>query len=404
MKLIIGALLLVIFANCASSKNQLTNNTSETIFRYAHINLTDSLILGNSIYPLLIYGEKLNEYSHRIPISYPGTASITSYFDSDSIITDMVFTYRTVFDFRKSLSDYASDFGSPLKTQLKDYTLFSWFDGETSFDLVKFYGNGDTLFYSVLSDHKMSVFKKEDYQKLTSHRVAPSIRDILSRTEIWSFIGSLNSEIKKGLSGKLQPEDSIRVYGLIDDHFDSKALYKLALEYLSKEIDRESQANLTEWLFSDWAIEQDYIVKKYEPQLTIEEFAESLQSNRPSQERVFTMLEFVQANKAGEFFLNIEEAKEKLTSQILNAASGSKINFESVSGKQREDIIQQYNFRVLVSFLWAMEPLTNEQILKSTTAYKTESGELFVNAYSEAIIYMIDQAGKNLLQEVTRSN
>lgn len=397
--------MLLMLTNCVSTKAPIEKNTNTSIFRYAHINISDSLIIGNSISPLIVYGEKQSEFSHRIPISHPGTESITAYFDKDSVITDLVFTYQSAYNFQESLSEYISDFGNPKETYFENYSVLSWSDGLTTFDLVRSFDNPeDTLCYSVLSDYKKSAYRKDNYGTLKTHRGSHGIHDVISTTQLWGFIENINEDIKSELSGEIKSADSTKIYSLIDTHFSSKALYQIAFDYMSREIGTESLLQLNEWLFSKWAIEQDYIIKKYEPESSIEEYAENLQTETPPRERIFTMLEFVQANKAGEFFLNIEDAQERLISELLSLTSNSDNSFSPLKGKERESVIEQYNYGILVSFLWAMEPLSNEQILKSTDAYNSESGKLYVDSYSQAIVHLYEVAGRNLLNDIKSLN
>ncbi|MEQ9264790.1 MAG: hypothetical protein RLN81_06185 [Balneolaceae bacterium] len=392
----------IILTSCKSS--EITSSVKEeVIFRYAQINPNDSLILGEAITPFAIYGTTTQENALKIGMSYPGVESVTSHFDIDSSITDMIFSYQFTYDFQKQLKEYTEELGKPTFSNDIESEVYLWEDFKTRFQLIKTFGGSDTLMYSILSDKESSFISGISYASLKNYRVKPTIHDVLTFTKIWSIIGGVDIGLKARLKQTSDSTNLILINTLIDHHFQDKVLFQYALEYMDQEFDDQMFEELSAWLFSDWSKEIIYKTDSFEPELSLEEYASSLEKEVPPQDRLIAMYRFVEANKAGEFFFKIEDATNVIISKLNAIVENTDLNYISPTSAERMQQISNYNLGTLVSFLWRMQPITIDQINQNTEAYTSTSGKLYVDSYSDAIVHALKKAGDKVLAELTKA-
>ncbi|RNC83942.1 MAG: hypothetical protein ED557_09230 [Balneola sp.] len=404
MKVTYYLLFLLILVSCKSSEEFLDNTPEIDLFNYAYFNQEDSLVLGKTIIGLTELGNSYDAQSIRIPISYPGVESITTFFSKDSIITDLLFTYQSTFEFKGTLKGYIDDFGKPEVVESDDLITYKWRDQKTKFDVLSSFSNGDTLNYSILSLSNSNRFQTRSYEYLKKFRKDPDMYDLLATSKIWSIIGGIDEGLKMGVSSFVEVEDSSRIFDLIKANFKDIALFSYSKKYLDENISEIEFEGISEFLFEEWFSEVQYRMDDYTPELSIEEYAATLENSPPEQLRVLTILRFVRANNAGSFFLELEEANARSVERIRASIEGNEISSTAMSVAERQQKIQQYEFGTAVSFLWALEILSNDEINRISELYESSFGKLYVDSYSKSLVFAYEKATDKLIEEIENKN
>ena len=216
--------------------------------------------------------------------------------------------------------------------------------------------------YSILRNSSSIDETSFNTKEIESYRGNYTIKDIIATSEVFSLITGFDDAFLEGISSSLPDSIIKKITPLAKTYFDEENLYLHIVDYMSSELSTSTFYALSDWLYSDWFLKQTSISKSYTPELTIEEYAASLQNNQPPRDRVLALFAFVEANKAGEFFLGIQEASRTVTNEIYLSLGFSNKTEEPLSDQEKNQLIHQYNLSTLVSFLWAMEPLSNLQV------------------------------------------
>lgn len=391
--------------SCNSSKKLSKVNTESQIFRYTVLASADTLFLGKEIHSLSVYGDGIDVRTHRIPMSYPGVESMYIKTRDDQTIDRQLFVYDSSYDFSNELNSYKTDLGEPDSIQIRpDLKVYYWDDGFTHFEMIEFQSKEQNQAYSILRNSSAIDETSFNIKEIESYRGNFTIRDIIATSEVFSLISGFDDAFLEGVSGSLPDSIINRVTPLANTYFDEENLYLHIVDYMSSELSTNTFTALSEWLYSDWFLKQTSISKSYTPELTIEEYAASLQNNQPPRDRVLAFFAFVEANKAGEFFLGIQEASRTVTNEIYLSLGFPDKTEEPLTEEEKTQLKQQYNLSTLVSFLWAMEPLSNLQVQKMTDAYNTDSGVWYVQTYSDALAYSINKAGEELISELKQAS
>ena len=225
-----------------------------------------------------------------------------------------------------------------------------------------------------------------------------SIDDVLQVTKVKDILQSIPEQFlitfqQHQTDSSLASQDLSQ---LAAKHFADTTLYRYVLEGMQKRSDKETLTVLTAWLFSDWAIEARGRVETYEPEQTLEEYAQGLQEAPPAQERVLLMARFVEANSAGSFYVGLQEAVRVAVDEVMTALGGASEEVPSLTEQEKAGMVQQYTMFALVSFLHRYEPLSDAQLTQLVEAYESESGRWYVEAYSRAVAESIRRAGQSL--------
>ena len=394
-----------LFISCSSTNKLSEVNTDSSIFRYTVLASGDTLFLGGKVGSLSVFGDSLDNLTLRIPMSYPGVESMyVKKNPNDHTIDRQHFVYNSSYEFNRELKSYTEDLGEPDSTKSRsNFISYYWDDGTTHFEMIRLASEGKNHSYSILRNSDALGETSFNTDKIDSYRGNYTVKDIIGRSEVYSMISGLDSDVLLGFSSALPDSILENLTPLVNKHFSTKSLYSHMVDYMSSKSSPRINNSLYEWLFSDWFLKQSHLIKTYTPELSIEEFAASLQNEQPPRERILAFYAFVEANKAGEFFLGIQEASRATSNEIYASLGFTSEITEPISDQEKAQLKQQYNLSILVSFLWAMEPLTKAQIQKMTDAYTSDSGIWYVQTYSDALVYSINRAGEELTLELKES-
>lgn len=225
-----------------------------------------------------------------------------------------------------------------------------------------------------------------------------TINDVLEITKVRSVLDGMPdqfiSEYEQAQAGAPVPDEVRRLAAV---HFADSTLYRYVLEGMRERADGVILPALSEWLFSDWAIATRDAVDGYEPDETLEEYAEGLQADPPRQERVRLMVRFVQANEAGPFYVGLAGAQRATVRSVAAALGDDQLaTLPEPTEEEEAEVSDYYSTVALISFLQRYAPLSDEQVDRLTSAYESESGQWYVRAYSESVAEAVRRAGQEL--------
>ncbi len=394
--------LYLIFLSCSSSKSISKVNTDESIFRYTVLASGDTLFLDKQTDLLSVYGDSINKNTYRVPMSFPGVESMFVKTSSvKDIVKNQLFIYDQSYDFDKEIKSYAKDFGKPDSFYVRPYLkAYYWNDGVTLFQMMRFQSETKDQSYSILRSDNITNEFSFDFDKLEKLRGNYSTKDIIATSKIFSIILNQDQDILAKLQSSLPDSLVRRLTPLVNKHYSSKRLYSYIEDYIISESKTETTDSLFQWLFSEWFIELSYKTDNYQPEKTIEEYVSSIRTNPPPRNRSIIFYDFVKANNAGSFFYDIQTATSDVINDIFSLFGYENLRSEPISEEARSQLINQYELSTLVSFLWKMKPLTNDEVSKMTSAYNSKSGSWYVETYSDAVANSISRAGNELLFEL----
>lgn len=403
---IIGGIALVSLCPSWQAVGQETDSTS-TLFRYAELGSPGRINLGEPIGLLGGYGIREADGITRIPMSYPGTAWMRVYTDSNRQVGALYFSYNAAFDFAEGLTSYTEDLGKPEQDIVEGQEIYFWQDDQTRFELVRRTGDQGSQHFSILRDLALSsLIMLPDVTQVGTDTVSLSIEDILATTELWGFIVGKSTEFIDVISASrpdLHPDTLAIVSAAIEEHYAPHSLYSHVLQHMKEHSNEDVVVPLIDWLFDETMVRQRATVNEYEPELTIEKYASSLQESPPSPERVNFLMRFVKANHVGAFFLGLDTAVRGASNNILASLPGASELLPPPSIEESNAMAQTYELLAIMGFLWRYEPLTNEQIAQTVALYETDSGQWYVRAYTEALTSALTVAGENVAYQISGS-
>ena len=281
---------------------------------------------------------------------------------------------------------------------------YVWQDDQTRFALVRRTGDQGPQHLAVLSDVALAPSTPlPDITQIGVDTVAPTMDDILATTEVWGFIVGKPVELIESIRTyhpDLHPDTLVMVKAALEEHYAPFSLYRHIRRHMKEHSSEDVVTHLIDWLFDDAMVIQQATVDAYEPELTLEAYAASLQDARPPQERINLMMRFVKTNQVGTFYVGLQTAVRDATNKILASLPGASDPIPAPSLAERSQMEMNFDFGAIVAFLWRYQPLTDEQIEQTVDWYETESGQWYVQAYTEALTSALTAAGENVANQI----
>src|SRR5690606_7215994 len=133
-------------------------------------------------------------------------------------------------------------------------------------------------------------------------------------------------------------------------------------------------------------------MREAEPSETLEQYALRLQSEPPPEPRVMVIAEWVQVQKAADFFLAVQEGQRAAAHTIAAALGDAAPAYEPLTQGAVAQQLQQYFGVALVSFLQMFERAPDDLIARATADYASPAGQWYVDAYSLGLLEAIESA------------
>jgi hypothetical protein len=165
------------------------------------------------------------------------------------------------------------------------------------------------------------------------------------------------------------------------------------VSFIQSRSDQGQVAALRAWLLSKPIRQLEGKVDAQKKVESIEQYAERVQSTPPSRERVALVARYVEAQRAGEFYVLIGERLRAAVRRIAEHIEAAElIRVEEPSDAERAEQLQQYRMVSVVSFMQHLEPLSDDEVRRLVEAYASPSGQWYVETYTAALLSAIDTA------------
>ncbi len=396
-------LVLLLLGSCRIPSEQFQEpSSSPSIFRYAYVHPGLTITLGEKLMNQDGYGVREADRVWRVPVSFPGTSWIRVRTDADDVVRSMYFWYNSGFRFDRELASYTDQFGAPdVKRTDQGEEIHTWNDGWTRFDLVRV----DNHHHSVLTDISgQGTAPEYGWAQNPEVPLTLTMDDVLSTTKIWSMIEGVSAELTQSVveyHPDIHPDTLNVIRDMVDKHYAPDVLFNEVRAEMMKRDDVQRRTALSSWLFGDEYVEIQALVDEYEPELSLEEYANVLGNSTPDEGRIEPMVRVVRASHVGEFFLGIELESIRATTEILRTLPGAEGVPLLPAGDERTKRLEAYGMYGLVSFLWTHEPLTNAQLALLADAFESESGQWYVRVYTDALMSALSNAREQTVHELT---
>lgn len=194
---------------------------------------------------------------------------------------------------------------------------------------------------------------------------------------------------------KLQPEgDTARISAVVGVHFAPDSLIKGVVQHLSSSAQPEVFDELYAWLLADSIRGIEMKADSAAASQSLQEYAQQLQTRRPSPERIQMAARFAEVQNASEFYVRYITSLQKAALEVARAAGKGVPDISNPTDEEWAEAVQQFSQVAVVSFLQRLEPLKAEEISRLTEAYESRSGRWYVDAYSDAIGATLEAAGR----------
>lgn len=222
------------------------------------------------------------------------------------------------------------------------------------------------------------------------------VREVLETSAIQAVLASLGPQVVAALEGaapSLDEDARGRIGEAVNEAFAPDRLYGHVVAYLRSRAGGGELAALRGWLLSDAFRE---IQAKSAPgslEESFEEYMARLRGSPPAEERVDLAARYVQAQRAGEFYVALGDRVRSAALRLAAAPEGAgAVAPPQPSARERAQELQQYRMFSILSFLQQLEPLSDDEARRLVEAYESPSGQWYVGAYTEALLSAIDAA------------
>jgi hypothetical protein len=194
-----------------------------------------------------------------------------------------------------------------------------------------------------------------------------------------------------------------RLIPAVVDAFTYEVLHEDVVDYMVEEGTPDLVRETLEWMEGGATAAVRRIGEEYEPAQSLEEYANELTDEPPSEARIQLISAWLQAKGEGAFFVLMQEALREAAYRVNGAMRGGAPSFAPLSGDELE--IAQINSHgaSVIRFLHGYAPAPDQLIRRATAEYESESGQWFVETYALAVAGAIRAAGERAARELSAS-
>lgn len=231
------------------------------------------------------------------------------------------------------------------------------------------------------------------------------VLELLTYSELGNLVGPVAAALPDEvlpMAGPVSAEREALLRQAIREEFSVEAVRADVVGALIEAGDPATVAELLEWLPAGATAELDRVQESYEPPLTLEEYAGSLEDDPPSQDRILTVAEWARTMQADAFYVAIQLAQVEAVHTIAATLNDQVPAFTPLTDEQMQQALQTFRNIAVLEFLWSLEPADDQLISRATAEYASPSGQWFVTSYSLAVEEAIDRAAARVADRMRR--
>ncbi|MEX2467288.1 MAG: hypothetical protein WD995_10280 [Gemmatimonadota bacterium] len=185
------------------------------------------------------------------------------------------------------------------------------------------------------------------------------------------------------------------------DAFAYESLYADVISYMATEADTAVLDQALEWMEGGATAAVRRIGEEYEPAQTLQEYANEMTDEPPSEARIHLISEWAEARGEGSFFVLLQEALREAAYRVHDVMRPGTPSFEPLSGEELEMAQVNSHGATVIRLLHGYAPAPDQLIRRSTTEYRTDSGRWLTETYALAVANAIRAAGERVAQHLS---
>lgn len=218
------------------------------------------------------------------------------------------------------------------------------------------------------------------------------VREVLTTSKAAQFLGAVATQMVELITTTHPAKDTAVVNGAIRTHFATDSLLAHVVRHMKAEAEPVSFSTLRQWLLADSIRTLELKGDTAADKESLEQYAIRVSSNMPPVDRLQLVVQFVEAQQAGEFYVRFVQALRSGAAEIGKAAASREAIAGQLTAAEAEQTYDQFMRITIVSFLQRMEPLSNSEVRRLVSAYESPAGQWYVEAYIAAVASAIRQA------------
>lgn len=185
-----------------------------------------------------------------------------------------------------------------------------------------------------------------------------------------------------------------RLVSAVTSGFAYDSLYADVVDYMIEEGTPELAASALEWMEGGAAAAVRRIGDEYEPAQSLDEYANEMTDDPPSEERIHVISAWAEARGEGEFFVLMQEALREAAFRVHAALRPDAPSFEPLSGDELEMAQVNSHGASVIRLMHGFAPAPDQLVRRATAEWESESGRWFTETYAMAVASAIRTAGE----------
>jgi hypothetical protein len=233
------------------------------------------------------------------------------------------------------------------------------------------------------------------------------VERLLERSGIESIVSDRARAFTRQVAlfaGDLTDPELERLVPAVQQAFAAEALRADVVAFIESEVpDEATVAEVLRFEEAGANARVRQIVDAHEPTLSLPEYARSLLTSPPAQQRVDIVVEWAETQGAGDFFVLIDEALRQAAYEVWGVLRRDTPRFMPASGPELQARLADSFNASVVTFLHAYETVPDSLLSAATAEYATEAGQWYVDAYTLGVAQAVRAAGQRAAAELARA-
>jgi len=231
-----------------------------------------------------------------------------------------------------------------------------------------------------------------------------TVERLLERSEVDAVVGGRARDFSRRvaiMAGDLTDDELERLVPAVREGFAPAAMKEDVASFLLGEGAPDTMDEVLSWLEEGAAAEVLSIAEGYEPELTLEEFAQSLTAEKVDGPRTRLFVDWARAQGAGDFYVLIDQALDEAAHKVWAAFREDAPAFTPLGGEALQMRLRTSLGAGVISFMYRYETVPDEVLRRATAEYATPAGQWYVESYSLAVATSIRAAGDRVVAAIT---
>lgn len=174
-------------------------------------------------------------------------------------------------------------------------------------------------------------------------------------------------------------------------------------EYMVSEGSAEVVGRALQWMEGGATAAVRRIGEEYQPEQTVQEYANEMTDDPPSEARVQLIGAWAEARGEGPFFVLLQEAIREAAYRVHDTFRPGGPDFEPLSGDELEVARINSHGAAVIRLLHGYAPAPDQLIRRATAEFASEEGRWLSETYALAVAQAIRAAGERAIEHLEGS-